>query len=638
MKIGALDIEHSTKAMRPWMDGFYISCVAGADSDGLTALWWFDHNDINQVVSSRDQLNNIQKWIDSLDVVCAHNLKHDMNILRYHGINFENTKLHCTMVTEYLLSGQDTKNRRFSLEEVCKHYGLDGKIKTVNEYWNKGVDTYDVPQNILADYVIDDARKALSLYYKQKSTITQLNMGQLVKLHNEFTRVLSDIELNGLYWDTKKSEEIYASYKSMYIKIEERISSMSGHSKLNIGSNDQLSAFLYGGRVKISWFEWTTKEIKRHNATKFYEKKFEEEVDLPGLGFAPPKGGETSKDGVFKTDKGTISKLKAKTEKQKEAKTLLVQLSEVKKVAETLKGKRPETGLISKVQSDGCLHPNINQAVTSTGRPSSSDPNGQNLPRKGTSPIKECIIPRFDLVGQLDLSQIEWKAAGELSGDRMMIYEINRGIDQHYATGRDLFDGKGERVDWKVFNFRMIFGGTAYGFYMDQRMPNFTQKRYYEIVNAFEQKYHGLTKWQSNNIQSVLEGQQLILPTGRRFVFNKTTYREGIWQLNERQVKNYPVQGLAGGDLLPLVASIIRKGFIKYGLTSMIILTVYDSIVFDLLESELHQIASLCLNVSSNLSKYVESYFGWRTKVKRFGGDFEIGKSYGGLKKYETQR
>lgn len=634
MIIGAFDIEHSKDVFRPWEEGFYITCIHMMDSTGHRETLWVDH------VTQETDLHVVEKfqtWLNGLDMVSAHNLKHDMNIMRYLGADFEHVQLHCTMVTEYLLSGQDVKNRRFNLNDVCLHYGMEPKKDVVRtEYWEKGVDTYDVPADILEEYVKDDTEKAYELCERQRAVAVEQKQTQLIKLHNEFALSLSDMELNGFLWDTEKAKEIHDEYRAKVAEVEESLFEIAGTRKINFGSSTQLAAFLFGGGCTLVWHEWTTKEVKSQKATKYYEKKHSKDVKFRPI-FRLAKRHQKTKGGVPKTDKNTIKELPASTKQQKKVKMLLLRRSEYSKVADTLIGQKG--GLQRKVQKDGRIHSKFNQSVTATGRLSSSDPNGQNFPRGSTSPIKTCIIPTLDKIAQVDLSQVEWKGAGEVSNDKVMVAEINSGIDQHSASCTELMEQeltKDNRTDAKIFNFRMIYGGTHYGYYMDTRMPNFSLSKWKRIVSTFNSKYVGLANYNARNIETVLKGGQVLLFTGRRFVFNKTLWKDGIWQYNERQIKNFPVQGLAGGDLLPLVCCMIRRGMKKMKLKSKLFITVHDSIGFDALKSELGKLHALCMNVADNLAGYIKAYWGYTCKVKNWGGDFEVGPNYGELKEWEA--
>lgn len=240
-----------------------------------------------------------------------------------------------------------------------------------------------------------------------------------------------------------------------------------------------------------------------------------------------------------------------------------------------------------------------------------------------------------------DLSQIEWRGAGELSGDKIIIHEVNSGIDQHVATVVELMEmkflskkdpeSKKNRDSAKVFNFRMIYGGTEWGFFLDVDMPDFPLDKWRELIKAFFKKYMTLKKWQDNNITEMFRRGVITIPTGRRFVFTKdNTDKDGVPTYSVNHAKNYPIQGLAGGDALPLAAVIIRRGMLKHGLKSFMILTVHDSLIFDVLKSEVKKMTKLVYGVLNNLHIYMAAYFGikWVTKLE---GEVEIGPNYGDL-------
>ena len=217
-----------------------------------------------------------------------------------------------------------------------------------------------------------------------------------------------------------------------------------------------------------------------------------------------------------------------------------------------------------------------------------------------------------------------------------MIAEINANIDQHTETGREHFGGQGERKHFKIFNFRMIYGGSAYGFHMHNQMPRFGLAKWGEVYKSFWNKYWRLDAYNQENIQKVLRGETIQIFTGRTFVFNKCIFKDGIWQYSENQIKNYPIQGLAGGDLLPLVVCIIRRGMLKMSLQSKLFITVHDSVGFDAKTEEIPALYRLCMAVGNDLSKYIKAFFGYECRAKLWGGDFEVGKNYGELEDYET--
>jgi DNA polymerase I-like protein with 3'-5' exonuclease and polymerase domains len=544
------------------------------------------------------------------------------------------------MVVAYLLSGQDTRQRTFDLGAVAQHYGFPPKLDKVKALWKKGRDTWEINSDLLDEYVMDDCQKTLDIYHRQVEDVQRQGMTKVVDLQNEFTFSLSDMELYGFKFDIETAEAMVAEYESTMNRLANEIKRIAYadmqydpneelEKEFNPSSDVQRSALLFGGMFTIDGKVWTQRELKHE--TKYYQKKGKVTCSLPGLWDVPPTK-KRNQDGSVPVDKTIISKLRCKTPEQKIVKSALTEYSKIKKAKETLRGKTDTKGLLNKIGLDGWIHPNLNQAVTVTGRLSGSDPNTQNMPRGSTSPLKTCILPKLDEILQVDLSQIEWRCAAWLSQDPEMIMEINDGVDQHTeaCTRSDMMNlpfSKDNRTKAKIFNFRMIYGGVAYGYYMDDDMPPFPLKKWEAIVNAFKGKYWRLADWWYEEYTKVMMGGTMVIPTGRQFVFLKGTGGE----YPERNVKNYPVQGMAGGDILPLLAVMIRRGLRKAGLQSHYILTVHDSVVLDVLHSERSTVIELVQRCVASLQTAVSRYYDLDFNVN-LDGELEVGKNYGSLK------
>jgi DNA polymerase-1 len=633
----------------PWMEDYHLVCIGLIPSwkeVDISEVLWDYHS---EMVPTPRLKERIQELVDEADIVAAHNMKYDMCLLRHLGVDFSKTKLHCTMVSDYLINAQQTNEYRFSLDAVSKRRGLPPKLDEVKAYWKNNVDTYDIPHETLIEYVMDDTVKVDQMAPQQLKEISELGLDKVYNIQMEFIHTLVDIEYNGFLWDLDLATAQVEQYKDLCDSLTTQLLEFTPEKRLNLSSNDQLSVYLYGGTTTVSWREWRVEECKSVPWSYYKHKLFTEEVTLDGLGFTPLPKTEAKKPGFFKTNKETIKLLRCVTPEQRKAKKILGALSKASKVLETLKGKKEDSGLSNKVAKDGCIHPRMNQTVTVTGRLSSSNPNSQNLPRGGTSPIKRCVIPRNDGIMQFDLSQIEWRAAAWLSQDPIMIHEINNGIDQHIAACKDPKllnikfvdkadpESKKNRNHAKTFNFRMIYGGSYYGFYMDNNMPSFSKKRWKGVVDGFYNKYSGLKDWQDSNISHVYRsGGLLDIPTGRRFKFPAVPLRDGGMGYDERKIKNYPVQGISGGDILPLCSLIIRRGMARARLSSPIILSVHDSIVFDYLESERERLARLCMLTVRDLPRYISEYFGvdWNVALD---GEIEIGPNYGELNELKVE-
>lgn len=636
MNILCLDTEHSKDMFYAYEEGFYLACVGMVNNKGYTEIVWFDHCDKER---TENGINIIQEHINWADIIVMHNAKHDVQVLKAFGIKFKDTKLHCTMVSEYIIRGQD-KMMNWSLDNTAERYGLEKKLGGPKEYWDKGIDTYDIPSNILEPYCIRDCEITLDIYHLQQPLIDKRNQRKIIDLQNEFTYCLVDMEINGFYFDVDMAEAIIEEYNGLIEFYYNSIKEIVGYDNINLSSNQQLSAILYGGILKLTEMEWVITTFKTKPYSLYSEKSITKEVEYAGLGFKPLPNS-MRKDGYYRTDKDTILKLSAGTRQMRDVKKLLIQYSEAAKASETLRGKSSDKGLLSKIQLDGRIHPKFNQTVTATGRLTSSDPNGQNLPRGNTSPLKRCIRPTLDGIMQEDVSQMEWRDAAWLSQDKTMIEEINSGVDQHIATVRDLMElefidkndpiSKENRFNAKIFNFRMIFGGSEWGFYNDIKMPKFSLSKWKKIIKGFFTKYNGLQMWHYKSIKEGITTGELTLPTGRWFKLYKSVYKDGILTYKENHMRSWPVQGLAGGDTLPLMAVIIRRGMRKLKLESKMILTVHDSIVFDYKESEKEVLVKLCYDVGNNMAHYMRVYYGldWNVKLEC---ECECGPSYGELK------
>jgi DNA polymerase I-like protein with 3'-5' exonuclease and polymerase domains len=635
MRIVCLDTEGAYGPNLPWNKGYYMTCcgiVTEVEGERSEDLVWFDHRDVEPTV---DGIKRIQKAVDDADVLVFHNAKYDIAVLHSFGITFNDTKLHCTMVTDYLLEGQN-KAFRYSLDAVAERYGKGQKFDEVRSYWNKGVDTYDIPDWILGPYCLQDCHLCMDIALEQMARFKGKQIEKVINLQNEATYVWTEMEEHGLLLNPEVAEQIIAEHQELADGYRAKVlDGIENGEHVNLSSSNQLSALLYGGLLKVSWKEWVVKELKVRPESTYKETVRKAEINFKGLGFSPDKYKRKA-NGYYKTDKDTIRTLTARTAKQRVLKTLLVKYSKHSKVVSTLQGRKGDKGLLAKIQPDGRIHPSLNQTVAATGRLTSSKPNGQNL----FPTVKVCFEPTLDGIMQVDLSQVEWRDAAWLSQDQVMIEEINSGIDQHVATVRELMEmefisktdlsSKQNRNHAKVFNFRMIFGGTYWGFYLDIDMPKFSIKKWQGIIARFWKKYHGLNQYHADGVRFVYRNGWIDVPTGRWFKFNKKDLPKGEFGYAINQIKNYRIQGMSGGDILPLLAVIIRRGMRKMQLKSKLILTVHDSIVFDYLAKEKEKLARLCYNVGNNLHSYVSKYYGIDFNVN-LEVEVEVGPNYGTL-------
>ena len=374
MKVLALDTETTTHNKgNPHDPRNKLVCYSHATLDGHYAEKW-----------EPEPIRYCQNLIDLFDLVVGFNFKFDAHWLTKYGIEIPHKKVWDVQLAEFILSNQN--NSYPSLNETCIKYGIPVKKNVVKEeYWDKGIDTDQIPWHILAEYAAHDAYITLQCYYAQIKLMTTAQI-KLCKLQSQDMMILMEMEANGLPFDEELCQVRAKELDDKISTLKRELAEIYPNTPINFGSNDQLSAFLYGGIVK--------EESKEHigfykTGLKKGEPKYQNviiEHQLPRL-YQPLKGSEMAKEGVFATDEGTLRKLKGK----KGVLDKILELSKLEKLNGTY-----YNGLI-KLRKEmnwtpNILHGNFNQTTAKTGRLSSSKPNLQNF----ASDLKDIFISKYN--------------------------------------------------------------------------------------------------------------------------------------------------------------------------------------------------------------------------------------------------
>ncbi len=308
------------------------------------------------------------------DLYVFFNAKFDLHWYRRCGFGVF-TKIWCCQVAEFVLSGQ--KIRYPSLEETAVKYSLGHKIDVIKtEYWDKGIQTDEIPQSILSEYACQDVDLTYAIYLKQVEQFQQNPaLFKLFKLMCQDLLVLQEMEWNGQVYDESLCYSKAAVIQQEIDEGNKNLKAVYPDIPINFGSPEQISAFLYGGKVyqetkeHVGYF----KTGAQKGQPKY--KKVEVEHVLPRL-VEPLPNSQLAKDGYFKTDEGTLRKLKGPAAKKFVGP--LLRLSELDKLNSTY-----YLGLPKKNQEyhwpKGMIHGQFNQVVAQTGRLSSSNPNLQNF-------------------------------------------------------------------------------------------------------------------------------------------------------------------------------------------------------------------------------------------------------------------
>lgn len=574
-----------------------------------------------------------------------HNAKYDLNIMRHMGLNFEGKTIWCTMICDYLLHGQNT-SISYSLNAVAARYGLGQKVDEMAEYWNNGYETDQIPWDLHQTYLRQDVNLTHLIFQKQFPQVKKTGLSNVAWLSMELSRVLSDMESTGIPFDKDGAEKYVDEYSSKLENLDRQIFDIAGQ-EFKVSSSDQLSAIMYGGKIKREVQELVAR-ARKNGTFRISTRKAVYEQTVKGLGFTPEESAKSKKTGKASTGKKALMWLRWETPEQERMLQLLSERSNAQKVYSTLWSDNNETsGLIRQIGVDGRIHPSFNQTFTRTGRLSSSNPNSQNFPRGNTSPLKKLIRSKRGYILNADLSQIEWRTAAALSEDSLMCDEINHGFDVHTDSAQRFFDAKGDtttkafkkvRTTAKIFNFRMLYNGKPKAFFYDPTMPRFPLTKWKKIVPGFYEKYHELRDWQLNNEKIVNIQNYLRNPSGRFLTFDYNTEDdEKPTGYNLNAICNYPVQSISA-DLMFLAMITIYRKVKASGAKADLLMQVHDSLVWDVAPEDVFRVGRICEDVFDSLPRLSREFFGWDIPVV-LEGEVGLGLDYGTmLEEYKTHQ
>ena len=254
-------------------------------------------------------------------------------------------------------------------------------------------------------------------------------------------------------------------------------------------------------------------------------------------------------------------------------------------------------GLKNFTNKNNLLHPKFMQAVTATGRLSSRDPNFQNQPRGGTFPIRKVIQSRFEdgKIMEVDFAQLEFRTAVFLAQDKQGMKDIKNNIDVHQYTA-DIIGVS--RQDAKAHTFKPLYGGTT---------GTEDEKKYYK---KFAEKYADITQWHNELQTQAITYKQIKLPTGREYSFPYAERMPWGGSSYSTQIKNYPVQGFATADIVPLACIKIYKLMKEQKVKSLLINTVHDSIVADVYPGEEAVMSKIFKQGTASVIPALKEYYG----------------------------
>jgi len=582
---------------------------------------------------SRDCRDRIQEVLEETTLLVGHNIKFDLMWLLESGFTYDG-RVYDTMIGEYILNRGIRKS--LTLEMCCRDRDIGSKDDAIKEWMDRGISFENIPADIVEKYGRMDVEITRKLFDAQMADFGSLehkNLLTTAKTMNEFLVVLSDMERNGIKINLeelfKVEKEYRAEHKYLEQKIDKIVYRQMGDTKITLSSPEQLSWLIYSMKPKDKkqWarifnigIDKSTRRNKKRpqysrlqfrnlvsDNTNAIRKTIAEQCTLcKGKGVTPKikKDGTPYKNypkcttcsGVgfvyvpmakiagfrqrprsvydvaefgFRTDKLTLRKIASEAEGEfKEFIDSVIRYSAIATYLNTF-----VEGLKNFTNKKGFLHPKFMQAVTTTGRLSSRDPNFQNQPRGKTFPIRKVVNSRFEngKMLEVDFAQLEFRTAVYLAQDKQGMEDIKNNIDVHQYTAGIIGVS---RQDAKAHTFKPLYGGMS---------GTENEKRYY---TKFLEKYRGIKEWHDRLQSEAIRCKKIKLPTGREYAFPYAERTSWGGSTYSTQIKNYPVQGFATADIVPLACINIYKLMKERKVKSLLVNTVHDSIVADIYPGE----------------------------------------------------
>ena len=325
-----------------------------------------------------ERLKQVQQEIDEADLLLLVNAKFDLHHLRNIGIKFDHKKIWDCQVVFFLLSNQT--HQYPSMDEMAEAYGLEMKPDIKKKYWDAGIDTKDIPQQELEDYLQNhDLVVTRQIYEIQKELVKAkgVKFERLVSLTNQDILVLEDMEYNGLYYNEASCNELYAEAEKQINELRMELNDYHNIEEFNTQSGDHLSVLLYGGTITISRKEIVG--VYKGGDRKGQEKQGWKDYSytLPRL-FNPLPKSELKKPGFWATGEDILKQLKCRDKAGKRVIEIILSLAKNEKMCNTYYNGLPKLRETMNWPKN-MLHGNLNQVTARTGRLSSTKPNLQNM-------------------------------------------------------------------------------------------------------------------------------------------------------------------------------------------------------------------------------------------------------------------
>lgn len=515
-----------------------LVAIAFSWEKGKGYLVAFDENDVKTTC----KLKLLEPVFLSDKILKAgHNLKYDIQVLANYGINVAGPMFD-TMIAHYLLE-PDMRHKMDYLAEAYLGYRPVPIESLIGSKSSGQVSMSSVPVEDILQYAVEDADVTWQLYELFSRRLREEDLSGLAeKIEMPLISVLAEMERNGIKLNTGDLKIYADQLRQEIIKLEKEVYKLAG-SEFNIASPKQLGDILFL-RLKLD-----------SNARK-------------------------TRTGQFSTNEEVLQRLVHKHP----VVAKVLEYRSMTKLLSTYVESLPV--LINPIT--GRIHTSFNQAVASTGRLSSNNPNLQNIPVRNEAgrEIRKAFIPeKGRLFLSADYSQIELRLMAHLSGDNALIADFESGNDIHAATASKIFGvpiadvTREMRARAKTANFGIIYGISSFG--LSERLT-IGRKEAAELIDGYFESYPGVKAYIDKCIKNAREKGFVTTLFGRRRYLPDINSRNQVVRGNaERNAVNAPIQGTAA-DIIKIAMIRICDRLKKEMPDVKMILQVHDELIFEL--------------------------------------------------------
>ena len=490
------------------------------------------------------------------------NIKYDYEVLRNYGVDIQGPMFD-TLLAHYVLQPELHHNMDF-MAETLLHYHTVHIEELIGPKGKHQKNMRDLDPKDVYEYAAEDADVTLKLKNVLEPMLKEKGMERLFwDIEMPLVKVLADMELNGVCLDTDSLKETERIFKERMAHYEQHAYELAGET-FNISSPKQVGDILFG-KMQL--------------------------LDKP----------KKTRTGQYVTSEEVLLQLRDKAPIVDD----ILNYRGLKKLLGTYVEALPQ--LINK--RTGHIHTSFNQAVTATGRLSSSDPNLQNIPVRDDDgkEIRKCFVPEPGcLFFSADYSQIELRIMAHLSGDENMIEAFREGLDIHRATAAKIWKEPldevtdAQRKKAKQANFGIIYGITAFGLAQRMGIPNGEARQLIQDYFATFPKVHAFME---SAIATAREKKYAETMFGRRRYLPDIDSKNGtVRGFAERNAINAPIQG-SEADIIKIAMIRIWRRFKEEGIRSKMILQVHDELNFSVYPEEKDKVENIVLTEMQNACK-----------------------------------